>query len=55
MMNKKGSTESTDSQANLNEFNIKLNQTDKSSELVISEVSKFTAVNGFTNIHLVNE
>ena len=40
---------------NLNEFDIKLNQTDKASELVISEVARFTAINGFINVHLVNE
>ena len=39
----------------MNEFGIKLNQTDKTNELIISEVARFTAINGFINIHLVNE
>ena len=34
---------------------IRLNLTDRSCPLVINEVAKFTAMNGFTNIHLVNE
>ena len=34
---------------------IRLNLTDRSCPLVINEVANFTAMNGFTNIHLVNE
>ena len=38
-----------------NDFGIRLNNVDKSCGLVPSEVSKFAAIDGFINIHLVNE
>ena len=38
-----------------NDYGIKLNNVDKSCGLVPSEVSRFAAIDGFINIHLVNE
>ena len=42
-------------QGTQNDFGIRLNSVDKACGLVPSEVSRFAAIDGFINIHLVNE
>lgn len=50
------SQDSNDETEIINEFDLKTNQVDLvTADLVIREVRRFTALNGFVNVHLFND